>query len=265
MITSGNELVALRKEHGRFYQLEFGNLPFVGSVTFIFRALKLNEYKHYKQIIPGLPSYDVPLIYEELVDLCLIDYSVAGSMADYPDDYLEQIVGPNGPEQELSPFDLLPAGVWPTLANAILHQSFPSGWEEFNNRVNQTRIAVMSDDFQRAAVFVMAVFGYKPEDVDNMSFDVFAERIAQAELAVSTQPDLPITANPPEDPAKSKKRYGLKDKDMAIDNSAIQRVMGSTIAQQVDANPEDFIQASQEHVDKMHQLRDQRMAKILNR
>jgi hypothetical protein len=251
-----------KQQYGRLYKVHFDNVPYVGRVYFVFHPLSITQYRYYEWLSRATTTHTVSLAHEEIIDACVVEHSVP-----------LQAVADLMPEEEIDGitedyFDnvsnvllYLPAGVTSTLANAILWFSFPKNHVDMNNRLVQGRDEVYMDPFQIMSAFICTMFGYKPEEVEKMTFDTLAKRVALAEMCVKTIPgiEIPLTPQDPAKVAEAKQAEKEKKIDFTRDAIAMASATGQTIE---DKNALDNMNAKHEYDKQQAQQAEERIKAI---
>lgn len=221
-------LTDLRKEHGQLYLIRIDNVLDIGSVSFIFRLLTLSEYRSYKRIFTTRP-HTLSSIEEEIFERCVLKSFVPEEL---PQDWIDAITeGIVGIEDNLSlPFtDFLPAGIVYSVANAILYLSYPKTVEQFNRALDIERYRQLQDVEMKTKSFLCAVLGYKPSEIDRMTFKELTESIVLAESIVLFRPEVPLVFTTQEEQAVSKKRDGKVNlEELEQDAIATRRAIGGS-------------------------------------
>ena len=185
------------------------------------------DYNYYRGTLGRIPMAYVPLVHDQILDQCVVEHSLQYSdIEKLPEETQTLAAEALSDDSKSAILDYLPAGVSVSLANAILWLSYPKNWSDVNSRIAGARNRM--DDIQRIMGFVCGVFGYKPEELEEMTFDQFADRVALAELAVTAAPKIPIELQNPEELTAARKRK-LRHKDFVEDAISLSSAAGQTI------------------------------------
>ena len=226
----------LYKNKGEFqnlYRITIEGLPFIdnGAATFIFRPLTVNQYFYYKNLVLGLPWTEHDIIKKEIINNALIDHDIMISRIMKDELHIIEQYGDItvlfGGESKDTVFDIFPAGLLSSLVNAILYVSFPKSTQDFNSRLNKARVVASMDKMSLISSFLAGIFGYKPNEIENMSFDKIAHLVAIAEMTVQIGPkvEIPITFKTEEEIEKEYKKSAKKI-DYNQENKELSQEMG---------------------------------------
>lgn len=267
-------LDVFHKNKGEFhtlYRITIKELPFIvdNNITFIFRPLTINEFRCYNDILSRLPAFNYDIVYEDVLVNCLLEHDFIASKLDQDGfDYFSSQVNLESlfsDENKTMIFDLLPAGVFNSLAQLIVDVSYPQSVEEMNSRLEYARVSALSDHMSLVSSFLAGIFGYKPHEIDSMSWDKVAHLVALAELTVQAGPkmEIPLRFMTEEEIAKQTKK---SDKiDFAKENKELAQFNGEHIDMKslYESEQREIAELEEQRVANIRQLNKQYMQKFV--
>lgn len=165
-----NELLLLREQHGSVFVFTFPD-----GQKIPWKTLSVGEFLEYEHLFKTR-QHPVAYLENEIFKKCVLDEVLVDSI------------------------DILKAGIVSVIATVVLNFSGPKDVNHMNLALNRNREIAGFALHDMITVVCQAFPAYKPEELYNMSYDIFMLRLAQAErkLLKSGILDKPISFETPE-------------------------------------------------------------------
>lgn len=249
------DFAELKQQYGKLYLIKFENLPFHSRASFIFRPLKIGEFKHYSSFLQTRPQLELQ-IQQEVFKKCVVE-SYLPPLSSFSIELIqgvrplteEQVIALQA-EDELTSLelrqetkelvkDLLPDGVWNSLFKAIMYLSYPVTAEQWTNALNFKRDTLNSSIEAKLKAFICSVNAYKLHELEDITFEQLIELAVHTEMMIQDIPkiSLPLNLTPP----KAREQEG-GNQNLASQAAKIRNIMGNS------GREEDYIaKKKQEH------------------
>lgn len=231
MCAASSGLGSLEK-YGKLYTLKFPVEVVDKDAVFVFRLLNLREYKIYERLAQRSSAW--PIVEQEVYKTTVIQKSIP-DIEDYGEEYLYNVLPEDLSDEDILNLDpelILPAGIITSLVRGILYLSCPKSIDGWSIGLEMARARSNRDIEIILKSFICSVIPYKPEELDELTFEEFMMRVAIAEQIMLSNPKLPLTIQSPEDAQKEAEIQKTQSKSINFERDAtmLKNVAGSTAA-----------------------------------